>query len=105
MNFDLFFLIAILSLVTYRVSRFFVLDTMIENQRFKVYSWLLKHEHWFFHKVHELLSCPYCITVWVSGATVGAYVIFVGSMPMPVFTWLAVAAGSLLPWRLVDGED
>jgi len=98
-------LVIVLSAVTYRVARFVVLDTLVENQRFKVYAWLLNHEHWFFHKIHELLSCPYCITIWISGFVVGAYMIFVGSMPMPVFTWLAVATGSLLYWRAIDYEQ
>ena len=105
MNFDLFFLIVILSLVVYRVARFIVLDTLVEVTRSKAYMWLLSRERPIFHKIHELLSCPYCITIWVSAATVLTYDIAVDPMPMPVFVWLAVAAGSLIPWRIIDWDD
>lgn len=102
---DLLVLIVILSLVNYRVARWIVLDTMIDGTRTTAFQWLANRERLFWHKLLELLGCPYCITVWTSAAACFATRLFVGPFPMPVFVWLAVAAGSLIPWRYVDWED
>lgn len=102
---DLLFLIVILSLVVYRVGRFIVLDTLIEGTRESVFRRLIAREGSLVaSKFLELLGCPYCITIWVAaGATVvtDAFI----SVPLPVWVWLASAAGSLVWWRLIDWED
>lgn len=102
---DLFFLIVILSLAVFRISRFVVLDTMFEGTRAQVFGRLQMREHMFWHKLAELLGCPYCITVWFSAAACLGWRIFVGPFAAPVFVWLAVCTGALLAWRAIDYEQ
>jgi len=93
-------LIAVLSLVTYRVTRFFITDSLIEAPRASIYGWLLAGRGLRL-KVYELLTCPFCFSVWVAAgatATADAYV----SVPLPVFVWLAACSGSLIVWRWIE---
>lgn len=105
MMFDLLILIVILSAVVYRVGRFLILDTMFEGTRAQVFGRLAMRERFIWHKIAELLGCPYCITVWIAAAACFAWRIFVEPFPAPVFVWLAVSTGSLLFWRAIDYED
>lgn len=100
------FLIIILGLVTYRVSRFLVLDTLIDEIRDRVIGWLEPRQHrlgW--RKLLDLLGCPYCITVWVAAGAVAAHHFIVDPVPMPVWTWLGVATVSLAVWAVIDNEE
>jgi hypothetical protein len=101
---ELFFLTAFLSMVVYRVGRFIVLDTLIEEVRDKSYEWLEKRSSMFWRKIMELIGCPWCITIWVAAATVAVADGFI-SVPLPFFTWLATATGSLVWWAIIDSED
>jgi len=100
---ELLFLIVILSAVTYRIGRFIVLDTLIDELRDKTYEWLEKRNSKFWLKIMELIGCPWCITIWVAAAVVAVADAYV-SVPLPVFSWLAVASGSLVFWAIVDSE-
>jgi hypothetical protein len=104
MMFDLLILIVVLSLVTYRLGRFVVLDSMFEGTRDKTLGWMHRRGNFFWVKTAELLGCPYCITVWLAAGACLAWRVFVESYPAPVFVWLAVSAGSLMAWRVVDSE-
>jgi len=95
----------VLSAVTYRVSRFLVLDTLIDEPRNWVLSKLEMKQGLFFAKLIDLIGCPYCITIWVSAAIVAVHHFLVQALPVPVWTWLAVATGSLVLWNLVDSEE
>jgi hypothetical protein len=98
-------LLIVLSAVSYRVSRFLLLDSLIDETRNSVLEWLEMHPNRFTLKLLELLGCPYCVTIWVSAATVGVTALFVEDpIPMPVWTWLATATGSLVFWRWIDSE-
>lgn len=98
-------MIIVLSATVYRISRFIVLDTMFEGTRAQVFGRLAMSERFIWHKIAELLGCPYCITVWISAASCVAWRIFVGPFEAPVFVWLAVSTGSLLFWRAIDSDD
>lgn len=97
-------LIVGLSLVVYRVTRFIMFDTLIEMQR----KWFLavvvvgKQPGPVRIKLHDLFTCFFCLSVWVAAATV-AITDAVTSVPMPVWTWLAVAGAALIPWRFIEG--
>lgn len=92
----------LLSLVTYRVTRFVVKDTIIEGTRIWLHTFILgKKPKLWREKLQELISCPFCISVWISAATVAVTDRYV-SVPLPVFQWLAVAAGTLVIWRIVE---
>lgn len=109
---EVFILILILGLVTYRVARFIVLDTLIDGTRDKVLDTLEKKhgragdskKALLYSKLTDLLGCPFCITIWVSAGACLATRIFVGSFPMPVWVWLATAATALIPWNYIDSE-
>lgn len=42
-------------------------------------------------KIGELISCPWCIGFWISGATVLAVAQFT-SLPLPILWWFATSA-------------
>lgn len=100
------------SLVTYRVARFIVLDTLWDDTRERMLDWLQPPEHrepsfrrpyqLAKHKLGELIGCPYCVSVWVAAGVLLAHRIFVGAFPIPVWLWLATAAGGLIAWAIVD---
>ncbi len=96
----------LLSLVVYRVSRFIVLDTLIDGTRQKVEDWLMEHRsRLVFRKLYELIGCPYCVTIWVSLFAVLFSYRLLESVPLPVFTWLAGSSGALLVWAIVDSDE
>ena len=97
-------LLIVLSAVTYRVSRFIVLDTLIDEPRNAVLSWLEMHPKWYWLKLLELLGCPWCLTIWVAAAVVAIQDLAIDGMPVPVWSWLAVATGSLVFWGIIDKE-
>jgi FtsH-binding integral membrane protein len=97
-------LLIVLSAVTYRVGRFLILDTLIDEPRNRVLSWLEMRPTRFWSKVHDLLGCPFCITIWIAAGAVAITDIWFASVPMPVWTWLAVATGALVFWAVIDSE-
>lgn len=99
-------LLIVLSLMVYRVSRFIVLDTLIDGTRSKVEDWLMAHRSkLLFRKLYELMGCPYCVTIWVAlGAVLVSY-FFVDSIPLPLYTWLAVSSGALVCWAIIDSDE
>lgn len=95
-------LILIAALATYRVTRFLVLDSLISAQRVWLHNLVLGRKPGAVRsKIHELLTCHNCLTVWVGAGVVGLLDAF-GSVPMPAATWLAVASGALVIWRYVE---
>jgi hypothetical protein len=119
-------LILILSLVTYRVTRFIILDSLIERWRERFYEWILSpldeneracvidvHEDWPLRKLpwwrrksYQLFSCPFCISVWVAGGAVILTELLADfDVVMPAWTWLAISALSLVVYKYIDAED
>lgn len=95
-------LILVLSLATYRATRFVIKDTIIMTLRLKALTAIVGENPGEFRmKVHELLTCPYCISVWLAASAVALADIW-SSVPLPVFTWGAVAAGCLMTWRYIE---
>lgn len=92
-------LIALLGLATYRVVRFTQRDTLITTPRIWVQTMLLQHRGaWLSHLLFE---CPYCLSVWVAGGAVAITDAYT-TVPLPVFTWLAVSSASLAAWRYIE---
>jgi len=95
-------LTALMILASYRITRFFIYDSLIEAQR----TWFLKKlwgetPSFTRAKIHELLTCSKCLSVWVSLGvvfTVNAWV----TVPLPWLQWLAVSGGGLVIWRWVE---
>lgn len=95
--------------VTWRVTRFLVDDDLIGGTRDRLKEWLdrprvgwrntLAEKGWF------LVTCPWCVGVYVSaGVLLGARLFALHSIPMPVYTWLAVAGFAMVPYNYLDGK-
>lgn len=106
--------LVVLSLGAYRVTRFIVDDGLWKAQR----EWLLRRilRKWQVDfdgevvpdpqaeadgliaawrlKLHELLTCPYCMSVWVSAGMV-AVASVTWSVPAPFWTWLGVCGAAI----------
>lgn len=123
---DTFVLILVLGLVTYRVTRFIILDSLIENVRARAFEWLLSplepaqretvmelHEDaplqelsMWRRKLYQLLSCPFCISVWVgAGAVFLTDWLTAFDVRLPVWTWLATSTVALVVYAYIDAED
>ena len=98
-------LVIILSAVVYRVSRFIILDSLVDGTRDRFADFLERHPGLFWTKIGELMRCPYCITIWVAAGAVWAQHVFVSPIPVPIWTWLAVATGSVVFWGIIDSEE
>jgi len=92
-------LLVVLALATYRVTRFLILDDLIERPRIWVY---MRLSRW--PKVLELAGCPWCLSVWIAGALTAVAAV-ASSVPLPVLSWLAVAGGAMIPWRYMEFDN
>lgn len=117
-------LIIVLSAVTYRVTRFIILDSLIDGWRKSFYEWALSPLSDFDRtlvldqhiddpldelpawrkKLYQLFSCPFCISVWVAAGAVALQHLFADDAPTPIWTWLAVATGGLIFYAIIDSE-
>lgn len=96
-------MLLVMSAATYRIARFMVLDTLIQDPREKFVDWLAGHPNRWTLKLQELVTCPYCITIWVSAAVCGLVELF-GHLTWWPLQWLATAAGALVFWEYIDSE-
>lgn len=100
-------LVAVLSFAIYRVTRFLVADSLIREPRGRLLQRLAHASNRegvrgaVADKLHDLLICPYCISVWVTAATVAATDAF-ASVPLPLLTGAAAAGGAMAVWRFVE---
>lgn len=75
----------ILALASYRLTRFVVIDTLIEGIRARIYSFLINRAGkegplklvWL--KLYELTSCTWCAGFWVSA---GLYTLYQWENPL-----------------------
>lgn len=65
---EAFILTALLGIAAYRITRFFLFDTIIESIRQKWYMWLINRKHFkrTAQKALELTSCTWCFGVHIS---------------------------------------
>jgi hypothetical protein len=108
----------ILTLAVWRITRFIVLDDLIGGTRKKVLDRLEarpapgqvgydddKRPNLLAFKAWTLLTCPWCVGIYVSaGVLLAARIFCLDSIPMPIFTWLAIAAAQLIPYNYLDGD-
>lgn len=58
---------------------------------------------WIGHKIEEMISCPYCLSVWVGlGLMLGTWT--VRPIPLPAFYFLALSAGGMVVYQYIDFE-
>lgn len=105
-----YLLLLVGTLVTWRVSRFIIADDLIKGTRKRVMTWLNqpRESRWkdfLADKAFDLLTCPWCVGIYVSaGFLVLTRIFVVDSIPMPIWMWLAIAGASILPYQFADGD-
>lgn len=104
-------LVLIGALVTWRVTRFIVADDLIEGTRKKVLDFLGPQRplhpwrDFWCGKAYTLLTCPWCVSIYVSAGYLAlSRWLVVDSIPVPVWTWLAIGALSIIPYQFTDGD-
>lgn len=69
----------ILALASYRLTRFFIFDTLIAGTRNKFHSFLVNKAqkegklHLLWEKLYDLTSCTFCLGWWISLALYTTY--------------------------------
>lgn len=99
-------LIAAMGAGAWRIGRFVSLDSMFEGTREKFYGWLTtgaKLRMWKL-KLHDLFTCPFCITGWTSlGIVIGVDIFH--HLDLIFIQWLATWTAALCWWGLFDSDD
>lgn len=65
--------VVILGIAAYRVTRFLVIDTLLEPGRSKLHSKLEQRDGLIWAKIYDLISCTWCVGVYVSFAIYAIY--------------------------------
>jgi hypothetical protein len=83
--------VLILGLAAYRVTRFLVIDTLLEPSRSKFHSMLERRNGVLWAKIYDLVSCTWCVGVYVSFAVYAIYLwdLFIN---WTRFDWLSAIA-------------
>lgn len=91
------------ALATWRVTRFWLKDSLIEGIRMGLEGWLAKRVTKLrYRKALELITCPWCISVWVSAGFTALWRWQEGSGVGWFWTgvlWLATAGGAMACWQ------
>lgn len=109
--------LVVLSLVTWRITRFTSLDSLIKEPRDWLEGWLLKGDtyfeddiEWPFNvwkrKALQWLRCPWCQSVWIAAGVLGFWCLISWMWPGWEFMlwWLAIAGASMIPYQYTDAE-
>lgn len=95
-------LIILLALACHRVTRFVIADSLIADFRIWLHLRILGDGTSKVRaKFHELISCFWCLSVWVAGALVLVVDQF-AVVPLPWLTVPAVSSAALVVYNLVD---
>lgn len=111
-----FFVFLLLTVVVARVTRLIVEDAILNEPR----QWLLRkiwmwrkaddvHESswtppYLRRKIHYLLTCPWCSSLYVSAGAIGLTYLFTDvSLPLPVFWWPGLAMTAVMCLEYTDG--
>ena len=97
-------LAVLMSAASYRIARFIQLDTMINRPRDLFHGWIANHPNRVTIWLQDMLTCPWCLTVWTSAAVTAAVAIF-HPIPLDVLYWLGTCTGALVFWRVLDADD
>ena len=93
MTTDILATVVVLGLCAYRITRFLVIDSLLEPGRTKFHVWLESHEGPVWDKFYDLVSCTWCVGIYVSMAVYALYVwnVFIDWSRIDLLTALAVA--------------
>lgn len=88
-----FLALIVLGFCSYRITRFIVIDTLIQTPRQRFHVWLANRQKAkaFFGSILELTSCAFCMGFWVS---VAVFAIYKGNLfvDWTRFDWLSAIA-------------
>jgi hypothetical protein len=93
-------LVAVLALANYRIVRFLIADSLIDEPRVAVLRWLAAGGP-LRHKLYELATCPYCLSVW-TGAAVFALTWAATPIELPLLALSATWGATMVVWRIVE---
>lgn len=100
--------LTILMLVTYRLTRWLQLDSMLDNPRELLAGWLeITPQPWWRRRLLELIQCPFCESVWVAAGALGFWTL-IGPYDLGwrfLLDWLAIAAGAMAVYRYIDPPE
>lgn len=86
-------LIAVLvtGLCSYRLTRFFLFDLVLDVPRHRLHNWLMSKEKKLAYLAMDLTSCSFCLGTWVSLALWAG---FLGRLPwdMTFQNWVGMGA-------------
>lgn len=105
----------VLAFVVYRITRFFTLDSLIEDTRDRLVLWLEQRRTatkrdrvaLVFRKLYDLATCAFCISVWVAAGALAAWCWATGDWygnTWP-FIWLGLAAAGMAVFRFIDPPE
>lgn len=109
---------AILCWVTYRLTRFISVDTLIDEPRDALAGWLLSGDVFFDEtnkrwpvsywkrKMLQWLECPFCQSVWVAAAVL-TYWTLLSDYDWSwrwLLDWLAICGASMGWYKFVDPD-
>ncbi|MYR59602.1 DUF1360 domain-containing protein [Streptomyces sp. SID625] len=98
----------VLAAAGYRATQLAIHDTVLDPARAAVFDWhSRKTDSPVRTAAVTLISCPYCIGWWISGALLAAYLLATGQFdqaPLLVhgIEWFAVAGAAVLLNRIDD---
>lgn len=89
------------SLITYRLTRLAINDTILDTPRIWFHQILIGRPGKFRMWLYELITCKYCLSVWVAAVVVAVLNIWL-PVEAPVAMWPAAAAGALVVWKIAE---
>ena len=93
MTTDVLATVVILAFAAFRITRFLVVDSLLEPGRTKFHNALESHEGALWAKFYDLVSCTWCVGVYVSMLVYALYVwnLFIDWTRLDVLSAIAVA--------------
>lgn len=98
-----------LAFVVYRITRFLIEDTLLEEPRYwlerKVRGSTIPPKSGLRKKLLALMECPYCVSVWVAAGTVALATLTGVDVPHPFWTWLVACGITMTIWKHTEAEE
>lgn len=97
------FLLAFMAFANYRIVRFLILDSLIEESRMDMLHWLAARgtAHLWARKGYELATCPYCLSVW-TGTGVFLATWAATPLPLPLLQLVALWGATMTIWAATE---
>lgn len=107
---------AMISPVVWRITRFLLLDSLIDEPREIFRSWLKReistrrfgrYAYYLRAKLLILMECAFCVSIWVSAGTLLGWCAMTQDWPGWLFIpiWLSGSTGCMIIYRYVDPPD